>query len=207
MITKEEALEQLRQGNKRFVSGNRRPPLQKAERAEFRKGQHPFATILGCSDSRVPVELVFDQGIGDLFVVRVAGNQAAPTLMGSIEFAALNFGTPLVVVLGHSQCGAVKTTVAELRQPTPDLSPNLVSLVDQVRPSVEEILATHPDSSEDELIERMVRANVRGAAQSLRNESAVLKDRIEKGQLLVAGAEYSLETGIVTFFDGIPDSP
>lgn len=208
MITADKALEQLREGNKRFVSGMRRPQIPEMEvrRSELLAGQQPFAVILGCSDSRVPVELIFDQGLGDLFVVRVAGNNVSPTLVGSIEFAASGIGSPLVVVLGHSQCGAVKATLSELQKPTPDLSPNLAALVEQVRPSVEKVLADRPGCSRDELIERTVRANVYAVVKYLRTGSALLRDLIEKGKVRVIGAEYSLHSGEVTFLDGRPDT-
>ena len=144
MIPAREALERLREGNRRFASGLQSPGAEPvhSRRDELTKGQEPFAIILGCSDSRVPAEIVFDQGLGDLFVIRVAGNIVAPSQVGSVEFAAARFGTRLVVVLGHSQCGAILATLEELQQPTENQSRNLRSIVDRVRPSVEALLAT-----------------------------------------------------------------
>ena len=204
MITAYEALERLREGNRRFASGATRPRGTELEgrRAELLDGQNPFAVVLACSDSRVPVEMVFDQGLGRLFVVRVAGNLVGPTLTGSIEFAASKIGTPLVVVLGHSDCGAVKATVGEMRKPTAGISPNLKAIVDFVRPSVERVLAVDPGCDEQSLVQQAVRANVRAVVARLRRDSALLKTLIEKEGLLVVGAEYSLETGEVTFMDG-----
>jgi len=200
----DEALERLREGNRRFVSNAslRGPILTDARRADLLAGQRPVAIVLGCSDSRVPAELVFDQGFGDLFVIRVAGNIVAPSLVGSVEFAAERFGTRLVVVLGHSQCGAILATIDELRRPTENQSKNLRSIVDRVRPSVEELLAAGYDA--DALVERAVRANVRASADHLRHGSEVLERLIQTDGLRVVGAEYSLETGAVDFFDGLP---
>ena len=139
-----DALELLRKGNGRFASGLRSGDgaASLTRRAELVTGQEPFAIILGCSDSRVPAEIVFDQGLGDLFVIRVAGNIVAPSQVGSVEFAAERFGTRLVVVLGHSQCGAILATLEELGRPTENQSRNLRSIVDRIRPSVEALLAT-----------------------------------------------------------------
>jgi carbonic anhydrase len=200
MISADEALERLREGNRRFVDGVRRAdPLIHARRASLVAEQWPFAIVLGCSDSRVPAELVFDQGLGDLFVIRVAGNIVAPSQVGSVEFAAARFGTPLVVVLGHTQCGAISATLEALRQPG-SRSPNLRSIVDRVRPSVEALLAAGLE--EPRLVREAVRANVRVSANHLRHGSAILEQLIQDGSLRVVGAEYSLESGEVDFFDG-----
>jgi carbonic anhydrase len=153
----------------------------------------------------VPAEIVFDQGLGDLFVIRVAGNIVAPSQVGSVEFAASRFGTRLVVVLGHSQCGAILATLEELHRPTANQSRNLRSIVDRVRPSVEGLLATELDHDHDALVKQAVRANIRASASHLRHGSEVLEQLIEKDELLVVGAEYSLETGLVDFFDGMPE--
>jgi carbonic anhydrase len=208
MISGQEALERLRLGNRRFVSGGRsRDALtSQARRDELASGQEPFAIILGCSDSRVPAEIVFDQGLGDLFVIRVAGNIVAPSQIGSVEFAAARFGTRLVVVLGHSQCGAVRATLEELQQPTGSQSRNLRSIVDRVRPSVEALLATELRHDTDALVEQAVRSNIRASVDHLRHGSEVLEQLIQNEELLVVGAEYSLETGVVDFFDRIPDA-
>lgn len=174
-------------------------------RNELAAGQEPFAIILGCSDSRVPAEIVFDQGLGDLFVIRVAGNIVASSQVGSVEFAAARFGTRLVVVLGHSQCGAILATLEELQVATGSQSRNLRSIVDRIRPSVEALLATDLKHNPENLMQHAVRANIRVSANHLRHGSEVLEEFIQRNQLLVVGAEYSLETGIVDFFDGVPE--
>jgi carbonic anhydrase len=208
MISAREALERLREGNRRFVSGARSNEslMSPARRSELAAGQEPFAIILGCSDSRVPAELVFDQGLGDLFVIRVAGNIVAPSQVGSVEFAAERFGTPLVVVLGHSQCGVVIATLEELMRPRDDHSRHQRSIVDRVRPSVEALLTTELRSDLDALVEQAVRANVRASADHLRHGSEVLEELIQSRGFLVVGAEYSLDTGVVDFFDGAPET-
>ncbi len=202
MIDARQALALLQEGNRRFVGGVRsHDAASEARRAEVAASQAPFAIVLGCSDARVPAELVFDQGLGDLFVIRVAGNIVAPSQVGSVEFAAERFGTRLVVVLGHSQCGAITATLEELGRPTQ--SPNLRSIVDRVRPSVEGLLAAglHDHAA---LVNAAVRANIRASTDHLRHGSALLEQRIQRDGLLVVGAEYSLETGEVDFFDGMP---
>ena len=207
MLTALEALERLREGNRRFASGVRslETLASQARRQDLVEGQAPFAVILGCSDSRVPVEIVFDQGLGDLFVIRVAGNIVAPSHVGSVEFAAAEFGTRLVVVLGHSRCGAVTATVEELRRPAENQSPNLRSIVDRIRPSVETLMETDLKGGTDELIRQAVRANVRASVDHLRHGSAILEDMIRTEGLLVVGAEYALETGAVDFFHGLSE--
>lgn len=207
MISAREGLERLKEGNRRFVSGIRSSDLRASQmrRAELAAGQEPFAIILGCSDSRVPAEIVFDQGLGDLFVIRVAGNIVASSQVGSVEFAAERFGTPLVVVLGHSKCGAILTTLEELMRPTECQSRNLRSIVDRIRPSVEVLLATELRHDPEALVQQAVRSNVRVSANHLRHGSEVLEQLLQSERLLVVGAEYSLETGVVSFFDGMPD--
>jgi carbonic anhydrase len=208
VITAREALERLRAGNDRFASGVRSTDMltNEARRSELATRQEPFAIILGCSDSRVPAEIVFDQGLGDLFVIRVAGNIVASSQVGSVEFAAEKFGTPLVVVLGHSQCGAVLATLEELMRPKEKQSRNLRSIVDRIRPSVEALLATELRHDSEALVRHAIRSNVRVSANHLRHGSEVLEPRIQRGDLLVVGAEYSLETGVVDFFEGMPDT-
>jgi len=205
MITAQQALDRLREGNHRFVSGVRSVDtlITQMRRNELVDGQAPFAIILGCSDSRVPAEIVFDQGVGDLFVIRVAGNVVAPSQVGSVEFAAERFGTQLVVVLGHSMCGAIEATLEELGRPSREQSPNLRSIVDRVRPSVEPLLETELAKSPESLLHHAVRANIRTSANHLRHGSQILEQLIQKGSLRVVGAEYSLETGQVDFFDGM----
>lgn len=206
MLSATEALDRLRAGNGRFVAGVRSVEtlMSQTRRDELVAGQQPFAVILGCSDSRVPVEIVFDQGLGALFVIRVAGNIVASSQVGSVEFAAARFGTRLVVVLGHTHCGAVQATLDELKRPTESQSRNLRSIVDRIRPGVEGLLEGEWRSDPESLVRRAVRANVRVAANQLRHGSAVLEQLIQEEGLAVVGAEYSLETGIVEFFDGVP---
>ena len=206
MISAIEAFERLREGNLRFAShvGGDDVFRSQAKRTELTKIQEPLAIILGCSDARVPAEMVFDQGLGDLFVIRVAGNIVAPSQVGSVEFAASRFGTRLVVVLGHSECGAVLATLEELRVPTENKSRNLASIVDRVRPSVESLLETGATIDHPALVRKAVRANIRASADHLRHGSQVLEQLIQEEGLMVVGAEYSLETGIVDFFDGAP---
>ena len=203
MIPAAEALKRLRAGNQRFVTNTRSHEsiATEARRLELATGQEPFAIILGCADSRVPAEIIFDQGLGDLFVIRVAGNIVAPSQVGSVEFAAAQYGTRLVVVLGHSQCGAILATLEELKRPTERQSRNLRSIVDRIRPSVEPLLAErgHDPAA---LVRDAVRANVRVSASQLRHGSEVLEELIDREALAVIGAEYSLETGVVDFFDG-----
>ncbi len=205
MISASEALARLKEGNQRFVSGVRSLETMASQTriSEHAAGQAPFAVILGCSDSRVPVELVFDQGLGDLFVIRVAGNVVAPSQVGSVEFAALSFGTRLVVVLGHTRCGAIGATIRELQQPNANQSRNLLSIVDRVRPAVETLMATEVAKDPARLNHEAVRANVRMSADHLRHGSAELEKLIATEGLMVVGAEYSLETGEVDFFDGV----
>ncbi len=201
-----QALERLRAGNRRFVADIRshESASSPARRHELAGGQEPFAILLGCSDSRVPAEIVFDQGLGDLFVIRVAGNIVAASQVGSVEFAAARFGTRLVVVLGHSKCGAVLATIEELQRPTANQSLYLASIVDRVRPSVEALLATGLRQDPEALVREAVRANIRVSANQLRHGSPLLEKLIQTDGLLVVGAEYSLETGEVDFFDGLP---
>ena len=206
MIPAREALRRLQDGNLRFVENKRNAEAVTghARRGELVDGQEPFAVILGCSDSRVPVEIVFDQGLGELFVIRVAGNIVAPSQVGSVEFAAERFGTRLIVVLGHSKCGAIVATLEELQRPTEIQSRNLSSIVDRIRPAVESLLVTKLRHGADELVHEAVRANIRASANHLRHGSQMLEELIQTDELVVVGAEYSLETGVVDFFDGVP---
>ena len=206
MIPAREALERLQEGNTRFSLNVRGPEafITQQRREQLTTTQEPFAIVLGCADSRVPAEIVFDQGLGDLFVIRVAGNIVAPSGIGSVEFAAARFGTRLVVVLGHSRCGAIYATLEELRRPTENQSRNLRSIVDRVRPSVEALLAEDPGRDVDTLIHEAVRANIRASVRNLRGGSEILEQLIQHDGLLIVGAEYSLETGLVEFFDGMP---
>jgi len=203
-VSAEDALARLREGNERFMAADRciDTYLSHTKLDEHVGGQAPYAIILGCSDSRVPVEIIFDAGLGDIFVIRVAGNIVAPSLVGSIEFAAENFGSRLVVVLGHSGCGAVDATLKALERPPRGTSENVYSIIDAIRPAVEPLCAQHDDYRQ--LLDEAVRANVRASVAALRHGSESLERLIDNDGLLLVGAEYSLETGRVRFFEGVP---
>jgi len=211
MITAVAALQELRAGNRRFVSklgleneSGLEARAARIGRQQLPREQEPMAIVLGCSDARVPAEIIFDQGLGDLFVIRVAGNIVAPSQVGSVEFAASAFGTRLVVVLGHSNCGAVHATLEQLSRPVRDQSRNLRSIVDRIRPAVEGLLERVPPHDARTLEQHAVRANIRMSSAQLRHGSELLEQLIETDGLVVVGAEYSLETGVVDFFDGVP---
>ena len=206
MIPALDALARLREGNLRFAHNrvSASATLSPARRAALVDGQEPFAIVLGCSDSRVPAELVFDQGLGDLFVIRVAGNVIAPSLVGSVEFAASRFGTRLVVVMGHSQCGAVRATLEELLGHTTTQSHNLRSIVDRILPPIKTLMLGRERMDIEALMPDAVRANVLASTSHLRHGSELLEELVRQEGLLVVGAEYSLETGVVTFFEGVP---
>ncbi len=206
MISAQEALKILNEGNDRFVSGvsNSKVLTNKARRHELVAVQEPFAIILGCSDSRVPAEIVFDQGLGDLFVIRVAGNIVAPSQIGSVEFAAEKFGTRLVVVMGHSKCGAVLATLEALRHDTKEKSQNLCSIIDHIRPSIDKLPGVELEKYSDAFVQQAIRANICASVNHLQQGSKVLKQLIKKDGLIIVGAEYSLETGVVDFFLNIP---
>jgi carbonic anhydrase len=202
MLSADEALERLRSGNRQFVAelGGGSAQISESRRRELIGGQEPFAIILGCSDSRVPAEIVFNQGLGDLFVIRVAGNIVAPSQIGSVEFSAEQHGARLVVVLGHTQCGAILATIDELGRRSEDQSRNLRSIVDRVRPSVEALMETEVAKNPAELVRRAVRNNIRMSVNQLRHGSEILEHLVENEGLRIVGAEYSLETGVVEFF-------
>jgi carbonic anhydrase len=204
VISPAEGLLRLQEGNRRFLSGSGRADIlvNEARRKELVNDHNPFAIILGCSDARVPAEIIFDQGLGDLFVIRVAGNIVAPSQIGSVEFAAERFGTKLVVVLGHTGCGAIMATLEELRRPTENHSPNLRSIVDRVRPSVEAVFEGDAPQNDKALEHRAVRANIRASVEQLRHGSQILERLIDHEGLRVVGAEYDLEKGEVDFFEG-----
>jgi len=197
-----EAMQRLRDGNARFVAGetDRAAAEHEARREKTATKQSPFAIVLGCSDSRVPVESVFDQGIGDLFVVRVAGNIAARSQIGSIEFAAELFGVRLIVVLGHSRCGAIEAVVEELRKPSVLQSDNLDFIVDKLRPSVEQVMTNGYGHDPDMLVAAVGRENVRRSMSALQRDSKIIGELVEREDLMIVGAEYSLQTGVVEFF-------
>ncbi|GAB0147692.1 MULTISPECIES: carbonic anhydrase [Marichromatium] len=206
-ISAVDALRRLRDGNRRFAAELRASnnAITHADFAGLLSGQSPFAIVLGCSDSRVPAELVFDQGFGDLFVIRVAGNIVAPSQVGSVEFAASRYDTKLVVVLGHSCCGAISATLETMLDGADSESRNVAAIVDRVKPSIEGLLETELREDREALRHAAVRANVRASVDHLRHGSAILESLIEREGLMVVGAEYSLETGLVDFFDGVPE--
>jgi carbonic anhydrase len=205
MISSREALDRLQEGNRRFVGDARNPDsgVGRERRDRLISGQQPFAIILGCSDSRVPPELVFDQGLGDLFVIRVAGNVVTPVCMDSVTFAAAHLGTPLIVVMGHSRCGAVQAAVENVREKRENQPTNLPSIINPIRPLVEESMAAEPQSDFDHLVRITVRANVRSAVDQIRAGSDTLERLVRDDGLLVVGAEYSIETGVVDFIYGL----
>jgi carbonic anhydrase len=206
MVPAQEALQRLATGNARFVAG-KATGLKGGvvNPADYAQGQDPFAVILGCSDSRVPVEFIFDQGFGDLFVVRVAGNIAASSQVGSIEFAAEKFQVRLVVVLGHSMCGAVLATLDAMLRGIPAGGGKISSVVDRIRPAVEPLLRDNRDPDPEALVKNSVRANIVASADYLRKESPILSDLVSNEDLLIVGAEYCLESGKVVFFHGVPE--
>ena len=201
MISATEALERLQKGNERFVSGGReiKDLTNRERRGEVVDQHEPFAIVLGCSDARVPSEIVFDQGLGDLFVIRVAGNIVAPSQIGSIEFAAEQFGTRLVIVMGHSNCGAIITTLHELEQPNENRSPNLASIVGRIRPAIEPLTKNAENLDRSSLLLEATRANIHASVNQLRDGSSILKNLIQKEGLQILGVEYSIETGKVKF--------
>ena len=202
MLKAQEALIQLQEGNQRFVEGkSTRNTNYTQRRNELVDGQTPFAIILGCSDSRVPTEIVFDQGFGDLFVIRIAGNIVAPSQIGSIEFAVETFQTPLVVVLGHTHCGAVAATLNQIRQPQASRSQHLRSIVECIRPAVEPLSEIRTNLAYERLLERAIRSNVRMSVNQLQRGSSFLEEMYDSGSLWIVGAEYSLESGEVDFFE------
>jgi carbonic anhydrase len=203
------SLKRLQNGNRRFVSNDLQYcsiPTIDTRRHELVSSQKPFAIVLGCSDSRVPTEIIFDQGLGDLFVIRVAGNIVGPSQIGSVEFAALHFGAQLVVVLGHTRCGAVAATLNELQQRAECPSPHICSILERIRPIVEHAVAVKQQLSQSELLRRATRMNVIASVDQLRHGSPVLEQLIQSSQLMIIGAEYSVETGAVDFFHGLPVS-
>ena len=201
MIPYQEALHRLHEGNLRFVECVRNGYVK--SRAHLNKlpvaGQRPFAIVLGCSDSRVPAEIVFDQGLGDLFVIRVAGNIVAPSQIGSVEFAVENFGTRLVVVLGHSQCGAVQATLKDLEQPVESRSTHLNAILGRIRPSLAPLLESDLKCDRGALISKAVQRNVQAAVKDLQVGSDFLMYEIGRGNLKIVSAVYSVETGAVEF--------
>ncbi|OOY96999.1 carbonic anhydrase [Solemya velum gill symbiont] len=203
MISAQQALQRLQEGNRRFVSrtGHGEELFDTNRRDQLVSGQEPFAIILGCSDSRVPAEIVFDQGLGDLFVIRVAGNIVAPSQVGSVEFAAEQFKTPLVVVMGHTHCGAIRATIDELHRPVGERSKNIQAIVDRIRPSIESLVSTPLWEDQEEFVKHATRANVRASVNQLRHGSALLEKLTEEQGLVITGAEYDIQSGEIDFFE------
>ena len=201
-----EALDKLKQGNARFIANVRgaEPILSQVRRADFVRGQNPFAVVLGCSDSRVPAEIVFDQGLGDLFVIRVAGNIVAPSQIGSVEFAVERFDTPLVAVLGHTLCGGVGAALDVLQGRAKPGSRGLMSIVDRIRPAILPLLQTELSRDPDALYRAATRANVSASANQVRHGSEIIERAVLEKGLAVVGGVYDLATGEVEFFDGLP---
>ncbi len=197
------ALRRLKEGNARFVANLRRSDAltSPVRRAEVADNHRPFAVVLGCSDARVPAEIVFDQGLGDLFVIRVAGNVVAPSQVGSVEFAVERFDVQLVVVLGHTRCGAIDATLEALARPEQPQSRGLRSIVDRVRPSIESLLHTELGKDRTRLVEESVQANIRASVNQLRHGSEILERMDLAGRVQIVGAQYGLDTGEVTFLD------
>ena len=208
MISATEAINRLQEGNKRFSNGIRLNDshIDQNRRNGLLAGQEPFAIILGCSDSRAPVEIIFDQGLGDLFVIRVAGHIVTPSILGSIEYGVEVLGARLVVVLGHSLCGAVTTALEDLADQTEGLSPNLREIVDSIQTAVSKLMETEIRLDMEALVRRAVRENVRASVKQLQQGSRILKEKIAKGGLMVVGAEYSLETGEVAFLENLSEA-
>lgn len=204
MISADAALQRLKEGNDRFVKGQTGhvEAVERVHRGESVDTQSPFAIVLACSDARVPIELVFDQGIGDLFVIRVAGNIVASSQVGSVEYAAQEFGTNLVLVLGHTKCTAVIATLNELARRERHRSPNLRSIVERIRPAIEPVIVHHEMGEGDEVLRDAVRANIKASVERLSHGSRKLETMVRDGDLVVVGAEYSVDTGVVEFFEG-----
>jgi carbonic anhydrase len=200
-LSPEQALQRLIDGNRRFREANGASLARSWSRQLAAEAQRPFAIVLGCSDSRTPVEILFDEGFGDLFVVRIAGNIVAPSVVGSIEFAAAQFGSRLVVVMGHSRCGAIAATVHSVETGSGPPSKNVQSITDRIAPHIEGLLGP---GNPDDILREAVRANVRASADHLRHGSRIIEELVLSGRVVVVGAEYELETGAVHFFDGIP---
>jgi carbonic anhydrase len=200
-LSPQAALQRLIDGNRRFRAGSDRSAARSWSAELATEAQQPFAVVLGCSDSRTPVEILFDEGFGALFVVRVAGNSASPAVMGSIEFAVSQFGTRLVVVMGHSRCGAVGATVHALQTGLGHESEHIRSITDRIAPHVEALV--RPGDPE-QFMREAIRAHVRNSADQIRHGSALIEELVLAGRVAVVGAEYELETGVVDFFEGVP---
>ena len=195
MIEPSDAMERLRAGNARFVAGQ--PDPSPRSRVQALGAQQPFAAVLGCADSRCPVEAIFDQGFGELFVVRVAGNVADTSQIGSLEFAVNALGVRLIVVLGHQNCGAVQ---AALQRPD-GLPPALGGVIEAIEPAIGDLLPVAGAEPSEADLGQAVAANARYAATALRSNSALIEREAESGQVAIASAVYAFDTGVVSFLD------
>jgi len=193
-ITSELALQQLMEGNLRYAEGNASHPHQSLERrAELISGQQPFAVILGCSDSRIPPELIFDQGLGDVFVIRTAGEVVDNASLASIEYAVDHLGVPLVMVLGHDSCGAVTAAVQG-----GEAEGHLGSLMDFIRPAVEQAREAGEGS---DLLNGSIDNNVFNIVEALKSSQPVLSEKVDAGELMILGARYRLDSGLVEILE------
>jgi len=194
--TADEALQRLKEGNARFVTGTARFSTRREGHVDLASGQSPYATILGCSDSRVPPELIFDAGFGELFVIRVAGNVLGPAILGTLQYAATHLHTPLFVVLGHEGCGAVDATIA-LKTTGAVQKSGIHFLLREILPSLEGLDLQQPAEA---LLRSAVEANVREAVRQLLSTEEA-RERVEEGQVKLVGAVYELETGKARFLE------
>ena len=196
-ITPTEAIQLLKKGNERFVNNLKmnRNLLQQVN--ETSDGQHPFAVILSCIDSRTSAELIFDQGLGDVFSVRIAGNIQNPDILGSMEFSCKVAGAKVVVVLGHTKCGAVKGACDHVKMG------NLTTLLEKLKPAVdgETSVTSDRNASNADFVEKVASLNVRITKRQILKNSPILKEMIEKGEIALVGGMYDVETGIVDFYD------
>jgi carbonic anhydrase len=201
-ISADEALRLLKEGNTRYTEGKLQHPRQDGARRGLTaaQGQHPLAVVLTCSDSRVPPEIIFDQGIGDLFVVRVAGNVAATDEIGSMEYAVDHLAAPVVVVLGHSQCGAVSAVLDDAK-----MTPNLANLVEPIKPAVDKAREANPQAAKDVLLKAAITDNVWQAIEDMLRLSPLIREKVRDGQTRVVGALYDLDSGQVTWLGPHPD--
>ena len=200
-----DALTRLREGNRRYSQNVRSVDSLVSHSRRDLSLQSPVAVVLGCSDSRAPAEIVFDQGLGDLFVIRVAGNIVAPSQVGSVEFAIERFDTRLVIVMGHTLCGAIDATLEAIKSAQRPPSQGMGSIVNRVRPAIEALVHTSLAENPDQLRREAIRANVRASVNHLRHGSEVIERLTLDEGLLVVGAELDLSTGEVTFLDGAAD--
>ena len=204
-LSARDAFIRLKAGNARYSGNLRSVESMLGHSGKDMTGQSPFAIILGCSDSRAPAETVFDQGLGDLFVIRVAGNIVAPSQVGSVEFGAQRFGTRLVVVMGHTQCGAIDAAIESVTSEQGPASRNVSSIVDRIRPSIEGLVHTELAKDPARLRREAMRANVRASVDHLRHGSTIIEGLALQEGLVVVGAELDLTRGEVTFFGDVPE--